>query len=434
MAQQVKVLGVELGGDRVEPRRRRAVGLVEGEARRDLHRRKVLVPVRPRHRPLAVGRQPVGVQVGREERPAGRLLVGGERLGVRSRRPHPRPPRVVELAVVEHELGVCRMQPAQNGAPARPLCVLRLVALKVSVVEAVASGARLLGKVEHRLHDVLLELDRRQRRAERAVVFPQPRGAGAVGVRAVDDPRGQRRRIAGRLARSEGEDRVDVGDGLHALLAEVGEHLGERGGDRVDARQPRPRAHGFAEAEPQDLLPAPRIGRAIAGGDVGVPRREEHVVDPELRRAPDDALVLVASGRVRDVDLVVILGPPDVDLRRLLGRRRHKRRDHRRDRVALGLVDGGRRHRQRAPGAPREAQQRRIGDVGGAGHRRRPGEVGGVRHAQCVAREVGERVLDREDEARVVAVPPEERQLAAERRVDVDDVRGQVRNCRRRRA
>ena len=36
---------------------------------------------------------------------------------------------------------------------------------------------------------------------------------------------------------------------------------------------------------------------------------------------------------------------------------------------------------------------------------------------------------DRKDEARVVAVPREERELAAEGRVDVDDVRGQVRNC-----
>mmetsp|Transcript_18166 Transcript_18166/g.59899 ORF Transcript_18166/g.59899 Transcript_18166/m.59899 type:complete len:304 (+) Transcript_18166:3052-3963(+) len=131
----------------------------------------------------------------------------------------------------------------------------------------------------------------------------------------------------------------------------------------------------------------------VADARFGVARREEDALDAERRGAVDDALVLGAACRRRDVDLEVILAPADVDLDRARALRRCDRRpDASLHRCVLCLVE---RLRGRGHFPLREQVKADVRSVGGEGRRRCH------RHHRLVAQRDASAAVRRRREERV---------------------------------
>ncbi len=111
----------------------------------------------------------------------------------------------------------------------------------------------------------------------------------------------------------EGQRGVGVGHELEALRGGVVEHGLERGRDLVAPRVPLALAELLAEAEPEEVLPAPGIGVVLEAGQQAVGRGVEEVRNPELGGPVHDALVLLDALGGPNVDLVVVLAPGNVD-------------------------------------------------------------------------------------------------------------------------
>ena len=243
-------------------------------------------------------------------------------MGIGAGEPRPGTEVLVLLPAVDDRVGGLAAEGFEDAAAAEPLRVLarRPVVGDPPMIEGKAGGARLPHERQELVQPPVLKA-------------PDPRIHGVIAF----SPALRPFHPGGILL--EGEGRISVGDEPQRLRRAVVEKGLDRRRDGIDLRIPLVPADLLAEAEPQEVLPAPGIGVLGERRDGAVGRGEEGVRRAELGRPVQDPFVFGGPVRRRDVDLVVVLAPRDVDADGAGRPPQEKRADTIRQGIDFGDVD-----------------------------------------------------------------------------------------------